>query len=402
MRHILQPVIFLLISFTITCIGLGVHNTLMGVRAAIEDFSPLTLSLMTSLYYTGFILGTKLTEKSISHVGHIRTYSALAAMLCAITLLHALWINEYSWIALRFWHGACVAGAYMVIESWLNGLSGKENRGRVMSVYMILNSLGLAGGQLFFSVAEGGSYTLFMISAVLSALGLVPLVLSNTRQPEQTASSAPIPIRTLFTISPLSVVGVLCIGLVNGAFFGFAAAALIKQGLEADFAAQFLGITLLGGLLMQWPLGSLSDRINRRLVVMISALGAACAAASIAYLLLDNTAPATWPLMLAGLFYGGFCYPIYALLASLLNDRIEAAMMVRASRAMLTLNGIGAIIGPALGWVAFTLFAASGIFVYIALVFMLLGSTSLLRLLFGKKLPPHLRIARFSEWFPYR
>lgn len=387
MRHILSPVIFLLISFTITCTGLGIHNTLMGVRAALEDFPALAISLMTSLYYTGFILGTKLTEKSIQRVGHIRTYSALAAMLCAVTLLHGLWLNPYSWIALRFWHGACVAGAYMVIESWLNGLSSKENRGRIMAVYMILNSLGLSGGQLFFNLSDGSNFMLFAISAILSSLGLVPLVLSDTKQPVVT-HTAPLPIKTLFHVSPLSVIGVLCIGLVNGAFFGFAAAALMKYGLSADHAAQFVGASLLGGLLFQWPLGSLSDRLNRRFVVMFSSLGAAAAAALLSFLLWQENTPHFW-LLAAALVYGGFCYPVYALLASLLNDRIEPQMMVRASRAMLTLNGIGAIAGPVLGWIGYTLFAASGIFGYIASIFLMLGGASLIRMIFGKKLPPH-------------
>lgn len=386
MRHILSPVIFLLISFTITCTGLGIHNTLMGVRAALEDFPTIVLSLMTSLYYTGFIIGTKLTEKSISHVGHIRTYSALAAMLCAITLLHGLLPNPYLWVALRFWHGACVAGAYMVIESWLNGLSSKNNRGRVMAVYMILNSLGLSGGQLFFNLSDGGDFILFAISAVLSSLGLVPLVLSDTKQPMITKAE-PLPIKTLFHVSPLSVVGVLCIGLVNGAFFGFAAATLMKHGLSSDHAAEFIGAALLGGLLFQWPLGSLSDRINRRFVVMFSALGASASAALLAYLLLNNDV--SYPLLLgAAVLYGGFCFPTYALLSALLNDRLEQHMMVRASRALLTLNGIGAIIGPVFGWIGFKLFAASGVFAYIGIVFLLLGGTSLIRLVFGKKLPP--------------
>lgn len=386
MRAILASVFYLLCSFSILTLCIGLNSTLLGVRATLEHFSPLTIGLMMSSYYSGFIFGTHFVEKLIHRIGHIRTFCAIGAVLSALTLSYMFWIHPFSWIVLRFLHGTLISGGYMVIESWLNGISAKENRGRVMSIYLILNSLGLAGGQLFFKLSDGSGFLLFAISSVLASLAVLPLILSNTKQPEYTGSVDLLPFKTLFKLSPLAVIGALCMGLVNGAFFGLCAPTLMHLGLSADDVSQFIAVTFLGGLLFQWPLGSLSDRLNRRVVLMGSAVMASASALGIS--LLTASAETSYSLLLiTALLYGGFCFPIYSLLIALANDRLEAGMYVRASRALLSLNGLGAIIGPLLASLILHRFGDAGLFAYIAGVFLVLGLVSLARMIFGPKLP---------------
>jgi MFS family permease len=386
MRSILASVFYLLCSFSVLTLCIGLNSTLLGVRATIEHFSPLTIGLMMSSYYSGFIVGSHFIEKLIHRVGHIRTFCAIGATLSIVTLLYICWIHPVPWILLRFFHGVLISGGYMVIESWLNGLASKENRGRIMSIYLILNSLGLACGQLFFKLSDGSGFILFATSSMLASLCVLPLILSNTKQPEYTGSVDLLPFKTLFKLSPLAVIGALCMGLVNGAFFGLCAPTLLHQHLSASDVSQFIAAAFLGGLFLQWPLGSLSDRINRRVVLFISALLAAASAFAVSQLTL-NASDHYHLLLLCGLLYGGFCFPIYSLLIALANDRLEAGMYVRASRALLSLNGLGAIIGPLVASAIVQSFGDAGLFAYIALVFFTLSMISLTRMIFGPKLP---------------
>lgn len=397
MFSVLATTLYLLLSFFLLCISVGLGNTLIGVRAALEAFSPLIIGMMTSVYYMGFVVGTRITEKFIHRVGRIRCFAALASLLSAIMLLNALLVAPLPWILLRFFQGCCVAGTYMVIESWLNTLAVPQTRGRIMAVYMLLNTLGLASGQLFFQLSDGSDFTLFAIGAILSSLSVLPLILSRTPQPEGTHSAA-LSLREFFRISPLSVMGVLCVGLVNGAFFGLAAPSLINAGFTAEYASQILAASFLGTLLTQWPLGSLSDRINRRAVILLSTLLAAASAMAIA-MLLQQPSEHRALLLLASFAYGGFCYPVYSLLIALANDRLAPDQFVRASMAMLSLNGIAAIIGPLIASIAVANGGAAGLFNYIAGLFFLLAGIAALRLLFGSKLPRHRKNTPKSTYF---
>ena len=174
----------LLASFAILCVGHGLQNTLLGVRATLEHYPEWVTGVMMSGYFLGFLFGTSLCSRLVPVVGQIRTFAAFASVASAISLLHALFVNEITWVLLRFVYGVCIAGLYMVIESWLNALSTKQNRGQVLSVYMVLSFLGLALGQLLVFVAEPSDYRLFAIVSICESFALVPLTLSKAKQPE--------------------------------------------------------------------------------------------------------------------------------------------------------------------------------------------------------------------------
>lgn len=386
MLSTLAPVSRLLFGFFLFCICVGLHSTLIGVRATLDGFEPIHLGLMMSAYYCGFVFGSQAIEKLIHHIGHIRTFATIGACLATLTLVYVLWVHPVHWILLRFIHGTLVSGGYMVIESWLNGLSTKENRGRVMSVYLILNSLGLAGGQMFFKFSDGTGFLLFAISSMLASIAMIPLLLSNLKQPAKIETTSVLPVSALFTLSPLAVIGAIGMGLVNGAFFGLCAPMLLRHGLDSSHAAQFISAAFIGGLLFQWPLGSLSDRINRRWVLLGSTLMASLMAACVAFLTAQPELNYTL-LLLCGLGYGGFCFPVYSLLIALANDRVESNMYVRVSRALLMLNGSGAIAGPLLASASVSHFGDAGLFTYISAVFFTLALICLSRIFFGRRLP---------------
>lgn len=331
----------LLLGIGIILAGNGLLGTLLGVRGEMEGFSSAILGLIMSGYFLGFVLGTFFVPGIIRRVGHIRMFAALASIASAITLMHGLFVHPVLWLLLRMVSGVTIVGLYIVIESWLNEQTPNDQRGHVFSAYITTTLIGLGIGQVLLLAGDISSLHLFALGSVLLSLGLVPVALTRVSEPTIKPAQR-LGLKALYAASPLGVVGCVFAGLGAGAFWGLGAVFAAGIGLGPAGIAGFMGLTILGGIIMMWPVGRLSDRFERRTVLMwvciLSAMAAALATA------LTAIEP-TW-VMLGGLVYGAFGFSIYALSAAHTNDHVEPEQMLEVSSSLQLLWGSGAIVGP--------------------------------------------------------
>lgn len=327
------------------CLGHGLLNTIIGIRATLETFPNWFIGVMTSGYYIGFVIGTLLCARLIFIVGHIRSFSVFASLASVMTLGLTLLVNPVNWLLMRAIYGICIAALYMIIESWLNSIARNEERGRILSVYMIISYLGLAGGQLFVFLSGPEDYTLFAIASILLSLSLIPLSASKRAQPEKIDAGKFEP-SVLFKTSPLAAFGCFCTGLILGAFWGFGPVFLAQLGLNSTDVALFIGGTFLGGLCLQWPIGTLSDRLDRRWVIGFICF---CSTVTSALILLHvhrAVLDMTPKLFVLAMMFGGTNYSLYSLFISLINDFLTPENRIQASGGLLALHALGAVIGP--------------------------------------------------------
>jgi MFS family permease len=341
--HAIVAIATLLLGIATILAGNGLLGTLLGVRGELAGFSNATLGIIMGGYFGGFVIGTFVVPKVIRRVGHIRVFAALASIASVITLLHGMLIHPLPWFVLRLLSGICIVGLYIVIESWLNEQTSNEQRGHVFSAYMTTTLIGLGIGQVLLLAGDIQTLHLFALSAVLLSLGLVPVALTRVAEPPIVEAHR-LGLGKLYEISPLGVVGCVFAGIGSGAFWGLGPVFAAGIGLDAAGIAGFMGLTILGGVVMLWPIGRLSDRFERRTVLMwvclLTAVAAALAAA------LTQIEP-TWVLA-GGFIYGAFSFGIYALSAAHTNDHVEPAQMLEVTTSLQLLWGSGAIIGPIL------------------------------------------------------
>jgi MFS family permease len=322
-------------------LGAGLQSTLLGVRATLEGFPPLVTGLIMSSYYVGYLVGTRIAPPLLRHVGHVRVFAALAAIASAAVLTQGVFVNPPVWAATRLLSGICFAGIYVVAESWLNDRASKNNRGRLLAVYMLVLYVGLGAAQFLLILASPRSATPFMLVSVLISLALVPIVISAQQVPE---SAIPSKVRLieLYRNSPLGVVAVTMSGLISSIIFSMGPVYARLSGLETNQVAAFMGVSILAAVLTQYPVGRLSDRMDRRTMIASVCIVATLVAGSIA-LFRDIAHPLF--LTLAALF-SGFALTLYSLSVSHVNDKLEPKQMVAASSALLLLNGTAAGFGP--------------------------------------------------------
>lgn len=331
----------LLLGMAMLLAGNSLQGTLLAVRAVDEQFSQASIGIMASGYFLGFVIGTLVTAHLIERAGHIRGFTALASLASASALGHIIIIDPVAWTIFRAISGMCFAGIYMVIESWLNERATNETRGQVLAAYMIVNLLALTVGQFLIGFGDPNGYVLFCLISIIVSMAIIPVSITKTEAPAP-QKPRPLPIRHLFRISPLGFVSCLAYGVAIGAWWALAPVFASKIGLDTDGVALFMALSILGGGLMQWPIGRISDRFDRRTVLTVTCF-ASCAL-SITVAVIGQFHPA-W-LSIAGLIFGGASFPIYALSVSHANDYVEAEERVVVSGTLLLIYGAGAVIGP--------------------------------------------------------
>ncbi len=331
----------LLVSASILLTGNGLQGTLISVRANLEAFSKPEIGLLVSGYFAGYIAGSLLAPALIMRAGHIRAFAVFAAIASATALIYALAVHPIAWIALRVVMGFCFCGLYMVIESWLNERTPRETRGRVFSVYRIIDLGSNMGGQLLLTVADPMGFPLFCFVSILICLSLVPVAMTRSKVPTP-VKGARVRLGKLYRASPLGLAGCFAVGLANGAFWGLAPIFVQGAGHPVSTVAYFMSLTVLGGAIFQWPIGYASDRVDRRKVLIANAVVAAMLGAALA--VLWNT---SIPILLGlGLLYGGAIMPLYSLSVAHTNDHVAPTDFVEASGGLLLVFGTGATIGP--------------------------------------------------------
>ena len=363
MYQALKTVASLLLGAGILILGNGLVGIVLPVRMSLEHVPTEFSGLVMSAYYGGLVCGCLWGQGVIARVGHIRAFAAFAAGVAATTLTFPLWFNPIAWALLRIIVGFLMAGLFFTIESWLNLRSSKKTRGQILSLYMVTNYLASMLGQLLVNVWSVKGLELFCLGAMLLCVSLVPVVLTRVAGPDIDRTSR-LSIARLYRVSPLGVVASLGAGLISGAFYGMGAVFGAGIGMSIFAISVFMGITLLGGLSMQWPIGLLSDKYDRRTVLLwvLIVIATTC----LLEFTLSRTAHATtWLLVLTGLF-GGAAATIYPLAVAHAFDYVEREQMVAASAGMLLSWAIGATAGPLLASLLMSSGGDWSLFLYLA------------------------------------
>lgn len=338
----------LLLGIVLIMLGNGMHFTLMGLRGGIEGFSSAELSIVTSGYFLGFLSGARFAPILIQRVGHVRVFAALGSFISAALVAFTLWAEPWTWTILRIIIGFCMSGIYVVAESWLNNATSNENRGKMLSAYMLAQTLGIIGAQGLLTLGDAGNATLFIGASILVSISFAPILLSIQPAPIVEVAK-PGGLKELFAASPLGTVGIFLLGSIYASQSGMGAVFGSQIGLSANQIALFVAMLFGGAMLMQVPIGWLSDRLDRRKVICGTAFlgAAACGLGWIAQ------SPPAWlvvdplvPLMGAAFFAGGMTTPLYALLLAYTNDNMLAEDMPAISGGLVFTFGLGAILGP--------------------------------------------------------
>lgn len=336
----------LLLSIAILLVGSGLLGTLLTLRGAVENYSASTIGLIMAMYYAGFIAGTFLCPEIIDRVGHIRTFAVMAAIASCSVVIQGLWINPLIWAFTRLLCGICLVGIYMVTESWLNDQAGNHMRGRILATYMLVNLVALGLGQFLILADDIRELVLFAIAASLFSLGLVPVALTRLREPVPVTPIKP-GFAKLFRTSSLGFSGSLASGLMCGAFWAMGPLFAQSNGLSQSGIAIFMSATILGGAMLQYPIGIWSDRTDRRLILVYLGF----ISAIIAFITLFIQADAHYLLAICMFLFGGTMFSIYPVSIAHVNDHPETTDLIATSSSLLLVNGIGAAIGPLLGGV---------------------------------------------------
>tara|TARA_R110002096_G_scaffold97354_4_gene217083 strand:- start:94667 stop:95947 length:1281 start_codon:yes stop_codon:yes gene_type:complete len=363
----------LLLGMMLLMLGNGLQGTLLGVRGAIENMSPQTMSWVMTGYFVGFLFGSQMAPNMIRRVGHVRVFAALGSLVSACFILYAAWTNPYFWFFLRVVVGFCFSGVYVVAESWLNDSATNETRGQTLSAYLIVQMMGIVLAQGVLNFADPSGYTLFIIISVVVSLSFAPILLSVSPAPKF-ITSKPMTFRELWKVSPLGVVGLFFLGAVFSALFGMASVFGTEKGLSVADISLFVASIYFGGMVLQYPIGWLSDRMDRRVLIvavcgvgMVFAFGAGAS---------DNF---VWLLVVAFMI-GGVANPLYSLFIAYSNDFLEHDDMASASGGLIFLTGVGAIFGPAVvGWML-EAFGANSYFWFLGANMAIMGGYALYRM----------------------
>ena len=356
----------LLLGMMLLMVGNGLQGTLLGVRGGIEGFSTFDMSIVMSAYFAGFLGGSRLAPEMIRRVGHVRVFAALASFISAILILYPAFAHPVAWALGRVVIGFCFSGVYVTAESWLNNSADNTNRGKTLSVYMIVQMFGIVCAQVLLVMGDAGGYALFIVASVLVSISFAPILLSISPTPAF-ETTKPMPLKTLIETSPLGCFGMFLLGGVFSAQFGMSAVYGMAAGLTVVQISMFVSSIYVGALLMQYPIGWFSDYIDRRVVILIVA--AVGGAMSLVGFLFDHYFGA---LLVAAFVIGGTSNPLYSLLIAYTSDYLEADDMAAASGGLIFINGMGAIMGPLVtGWMM-DVFGTQAFFMVIAVLMLTL------------------------------
>jgi MFS family permease len=351
----------LLLGMGILMLGAGLQSTLLSLRATLEGFPTPVIGAVMSCYYVGYLLGTALAPPLLRQVGHIRVFVALAAVASAAILVQGCFVNPFAWGTMRALSGLCFAGIYVVAESWLNDRASRANRGRLFAVYMLVVYVGLGGAQFLLMLSNPRSPTPFMLVSALISLAMVPLVVSAHQVPARTAPRK-VGLRELHRNSPLGLVAVAISGLISSIIFSMGPVYARLSGLDTKGVATFMAVSILAAVLTQYPVGRLSDRMDRRTVI-----AAVCTLATIVAVCIVAFPEMPRPIFLTlAAMFSGLVLTLYSLSVSHVNDKLEPEQMVAASSALLLLSGSAAVIGPVLAGSLLAAFGARAHFATLA------------------------------------
>ncbi|MBX9466343.1 MAG: MFS transporter [Rhizobium sp.] len=374
MRRNLLPVMALLLGTLFLFLGNGLHGLLLPVRGAAEGYSNEVLGLLGTTWAAGFVLGCFVSPKLVMRVGHVRAFSTFVALILVNALLTGIVVDAYWWVALRVITGFCTAGTSMIIESWLNERATNESRGMIFSFYISITLIGVVGGQMLVGIFDPATTILFMICGIVYGFAIMPTLMSTAATP-QPLRSIKLDLPLLYRNSPVSFIGILMIGIANGAYGTLGAVFGSRVGLDPSTIALLLSVTIFLGAIMQFPAGKLSDRIDRRYV--LAALSALAAFAALAMVAITPSDP-LWIFIFVGI-YGAAANALYPIAVAHANDFAKPDEFVKVSGGLLLLFGIGTIIGPTLGGPVMTAAGPYALFAVTAIAHLLISAYAIYR-----------------------
>jgi MFS family permease len=349
-RATVSTLLALLLGFGLMQMGNTLQATLLSVRGGIEGFSPAQIGAVGAGFWVGVVIGSLRCGKLIQSVGHIRAFVALGAIASIAPLLHLLLIDPIAWVVARALTGFCFAGLFIVVESWLNSAATDETRGQILSIYAMTGLLAGIIGQLLLPATDPAGFRAFCIIAIIIAFALVPIALTRASAPSYEGGGARISIRGLYRQSPFGIVAAFLCGVATSAFFTLGPVFAQRRDLDTGGVAAFMASGTLGGFLMAWPLGWLSDRLDRRLVIIGAAVTATASLLTMMALVPDEAS--RWILYLCAGIFGGTVVPTYSVVMAHVNDAVGEGEFVAASGGLLITQGVGATAGPLVGGLA--------------------------------------------------
>ncbi len=352
----------LFLGIGLLMVGNSMQGTLLGIRGGLENFNPTVMGFVMAAYFIGFLGGSWLTPSLIRNVGHVRVFAALASLISAAFIIYAVFVNPWAWALMRLIVGFGFSGVYVVAESWVNNAADNEHRGQALSAYMIVQMFGIVIGQALINLSSPGGYDLFILMSVLVSVSFAPILLSAAPAPVSDASER-MSISELFKSSPLGCVGSMLLGGIFSALFGMAVVYAGELEFSIETTSAFVSSIYIGGMLMQYPIGWASDRMDRRRVIMIVTLlgTAACVLGIVG-------APSKPALFVSAFILGGVANPLYSLLIAHTNDFLPPSKMASASSGLVFLNGLGAMFGPVTVGYMMQVFGPNGFFLFNAIL----------------------------------
>ncbi len=371
----LRSVWILFVGVALLQLGHGLQGSLVSIEASKADFAAATTGVIMSGFSIGLLASSMVTPRIVAAVGHIRVFAAFASIVSTAVLLIPVWVDPFWWFAMRFFAGFCMAGLSIVAESWLNASANNQNRGQLLSIYMIIAYAAVGFGQFLLNVADPSGFVRFIIVSALVSLALVPISLAPAQAPE-IESPKPVSLRDIYRASPLAFIGTFAAGLGQQAFFAMGALYGVMQGLSLGYVSVMMALPPLAVILSQYPVGFVSDKYDRRLVLTGLTL------LSIVIAVVTWIAGSYSPIYLIGLFsvFGAVSFPIYSLCLAHANDNIETSQMLGASSKLVLIYSAGSVLGPSLAGGVMQQMGAGGLMVFMIAVHGLLGIFAIYRI----------------------
>ena len=360
-------------GYAIIMLAFGLQGNLLGVRSVIEEFNLIAIGILMSSYMVGYFVGANIVPNLVSKVGHIRVFAAFASTASLSILIHAVFINPVVWSFARFLTGISMVSIFIVVESWLNDRANNKTRGKLLSTYMFITFFSIAFGTLLLNIADPTRYEPFILISLLLSIALIPILLTKRKAP-QFKKINPIKIKELYKISPMGVFTSLCTGLIHSSIFSLTAVYAAKMNFNIFEISLLIFLIVVAGALFQWPLGYLSDKIDRRTVIIFSSI----AASIFGFLAIFSVGSVPETMYLAidwknnkiiffafVTIFAGFSLPIYAINIALTNDYISKDRFVAAGSGLQLVMGLGAMAGPITCTIFMNFFGANGFFIYL-------------------------------------
>ncbi len=341
MFSVLSSIVSLLSSWGLLLIANSLLSTLLALAADEADFTTTTIGLVAAAYSLGLFVGAHYGDRLVIYTGHIRSFAAYASFTSVAALIHALVVDPYVWIVVRFGAGFAMAALVMITESWLNSRATNNTRGQILSFYAATNYLAAGIGQMLIPLARPDSFILFSVSSIFYSIALLPVLITRLIAPQVNAREK-VEMIKIYRASPVAMLGAFASGIIVSAFYGLGPLFTQGYGKTTTVTALFMALTIFGGVLLQWPMGKLSDGMDRRKVIF----GASVISALAAIAIVPAVGMSVWILCVAAVLFGAFAFTLYPIASAHMNDSTPKEKMMRASAGLLTAYGAGAVLGP--------------------------------------------------------